>query len=285
MMTDKTYDYIIYSAGIAGVINALDLTARGKSVLLLNFYGFMGGSITESLNCLQIADGQKLNSLTKIVFENIKKEKHGIFYQKENILLFNPEVVKTVLQKLVEDSKVDLLFHIVPLYLKQKDQFVEFSLTGKEGIFHVSGKTVIDASDEYDLLKLENAKRNLNGLYCNIFLTGLKDDSWQEYILLYKKLKLNDSRYWVSLKLSKSENEFFIENDSQKIINDFEEIVQKSGGRIQILAPQVQKVYSVDKIKTSKNIFHIDSLLNQKYERDEILAKTSELESKLNVIK
>lgn len=205
-----------------------------------------------------------------------------ILYQKENIFLFNPEVVKTFLQKLLEDSKVDLLFHIVPLYLKQKDQFVEFSLTGKEGIFHVNGTTVIDASDEYDLLKLENAKRKLSELYCNIFLTGLKDDEWQSFDLIHKFKKLDDNRYWVSLKIPKPEDEFFVENATQKKLNDFEETVQKSGGRIQLISPQSQKIYSVDKIKISKNIFHIDSLLNQKYESNEIIIKTYDLETKLS---
>lgn len=66
MNTDKTYDYIIYSASLAGVLTAIDLSNKGHSVLLLNFYGFMGGSITESLNCYQFVDENNLNGSVKI---------------------------------------------------------------------------------------------------------------------------------------------------------------------------------------------------------------------------
>ena len=283
MNVEKTYDYIIYSAGLASVLTSLELSKKGKSVLLLNFYGFMGGTITESLNCFQSVDENQLNVFSKNILNKIKSEKHGILFQDDNNILFNPETIKIVLQTLIEDSDIGLLFHIVPFYLKQKENLVELSLTGKEGIFLVNGKIIIDASDEYELLKLENVKRNLTGLYCNMFLTGLKDDFWKGYDLLFEKVMLHDGRYWVSLKLPKPENEFFIENHSQKIINEFEEVVHKSGGRLQLIPPQTQKVYLIDKKKISKNIFHIDSLLNQKYESNKIFTKTSELESKMSL--
>ena len=35
---------------------------------------------------------------------------------------------------------------------------------------------------------------------------------------IHKFIKLNDNRYWVSLKIPKPENEFFIENESQKML-------------------------------------------------------------------
>jgi len=284
MNVDTTYDYIIYSAGVAGVITALDLTAKGKSVLLLNFYGFMGGSITESLNCHQVIDEKIMDGSIKNLFDKIKKSKHGILYHSENEFIFNPEMVKIVLQEEIENSKIDLLFHIVPFYLKQKDQFVELSLTGKEGIFNIKGKTIIDASDEYDLIKLTNSDRILIQLFTNMFLTGSKDDTWQNYSLIANKIKLNDNRYWISLKLPRPDSEFFVENASQIILNDFEEVVQKSGGRVQLIAPQSQKIYAIEKRKISENIFHVNSLLKENLNYKNIITKSSELELNLNLI-
>jgi len=283
MNIDKTYDYIIYSAGLAGVLTAIELSNKGQSVLLLNFYGFLGGSITESLNCNQFINGNNLDGSVKIIFDKIKKANHGILYHAAKEFLFNPETIKIILQQELENSKVDLLFHIVPFYLKQKKDCVEVSLTGKEGIFNIKGKTIIDASDEYDLLKLENAKRSLININYNLFLTALKDDEWQSYSLIEKKIQLNNDRFWISLKLPHPENEFFIENNSQKIINEFEELVHESGGRLQLIPSQSQKIFGIEKKKISDRIFHINSLLNENLNHKKIFITCSELEIKFKM--
>jgi hypothetical protein len=277
MTIDKTYDYIIYSASLSGVLTALDLSNKGNSVLLLNFYGFMGGSTTESLNCYQTINENHLNKAAKDIFDKIRNAKNGILCQDKNNFIINPEVIKIILQEELENSNVDLLFHIVPFYLKQKEGFVELSLTGKEGIFHVRGRRIIDASEEYNLLKLENAKRSLSRLYYSMFLTGLNNDDWQGFKSINKFIKLNDNRYWVSLKMPKPENEFFIENNSQKIVNEFETVIQKSGGRIQLLAPQTQKIYDIDKLKVSDSVFHIKNNVKNNYSFSEVFGECSEL--------
>ena len=277
MNIDKTYDYIIYSASLAGVLTAIDLSKKDNSVLLLNFYGFMGGSITECLNCFQTIYAKNFNGSAKSIFEKISSTKDGILFQSDNEFVLNPETVKIVLQEVIENSKVELLFHIVPFYLKQQDDFVELSVTGKEGIFHLKGETIIDASDEYDLLKLANADRILVNLFNNLFLTGLKDDSWQSYGLIENKIKLNDDRFWISLKLPQPQNVFFIENNSQRIINAFEEEVHKNGGRIQLIAPQSQKIFRIEEKKISESIFHIKSELSNTFSAQEIFKELSAL--------
>lgn len=277
MNINKTYDYIVYSASLAGVLAAIDVSKKGYSVLLLNFYGFMGGSITESLNCYQAIDEKSLAGSVKNLFDKIKAAKHGILYQSVNDYVLNPETIKIILQEEVENSNIDLLFHIVPFYLQQREDYVEFSITGKEGIFHIKGEKVIDASDEFDLLKLENANRSLKGIYYNLFLTGLKDDQWQSFKHVNKHIKLDDNRYWVSLNIPKPDNEFFIENASQKILNQFEEIVQESKGRIQLIAPQSQKIYEVDKLKISNSVYHIKNNLGKEFSSYEKIREINEL--------
>ena len=168
--------------------------------------------------------------------------------------------------------------------IKQKEDFVELSVTGKEGIFHIKGKTIIDASDEYDLIKLTNSDRVLIQLFTNMFLTGSRDDAWQNYSLIASKIKLNDKRYWISLKLSQPDNEIFIENASQIVLNDFEEVAKKSGGRVQLIAPQSQKIYGIEKRKISENIFHVNSLLKENLNYKKIITKSSQLELNLNLI-
>lgn len=282
MIIDKTYDYIIYSASLAGVLTAIDFSNKGNSVLLLNFYGFTGGSITESLNCYQTINENHLNEAAKKVFDTIRYTKHGILCQNKNNFIINPETIKIVLQEELENSNVDFLFHIVPFYLKQKDDYVEVSLTGKEGIFQIKGKAIIDASDEFDLLKLENVTRSLKGIYYNLFLTGIKNDEWQSYEFLNKFIKMNDNRYWVSLKIPKTDNEYFIENASQNFLNDFEEFVQKSGGRVQLIAPQSYKIYDSEKLEVSDSIFHFRYYIDKKYGTNELFMESSDLHKALS---
>ncbi|NWF50232.1 MAG: FAD-dependent oxidoreductase [Ignavibacteriaceae bacterium] len=277
MKTDKTYDYIIYSASLSGVLTAIDLSKKGNSVLLLNFYGFMGGSITESLNCHQVIDEESLNGSAKTLFEKIKETKHAILNQSGNEFILNPETIKIILQEEIENSNIDLLFHIVPFYLKQREDYVEFSVTGKEGIFQIKGKTIVDASDEFDLLKLENVKRSLKEIYYNLFLTVLKDDKWQSFELINTLKKLDDNRYWVSLSIPKPDNDFFIENASQKILNQFEEVVQKSEGRVQLVAPQSQRIYEVDRLVISESVFHVKSKLSNLFSMQAKFKELSEL--------
>lgn len=282
MTIDKTYDYIIYSASLAGVLTAIDFSKKGNSVLLLNFYGFTGGSITESLNCYQIIDEEYFDGYAKILFSKITNAKNGILYYSGNKFILNPETVKIILQEELQNSNVDLLFHIVPFYLQQNADYVEVSLTGKEGIFQIKGKAIIDASDEFDLLKLENVTRSLIGIYYNLFLTGIKNDEWQSYEFLNKFIKLNDNRFWVSLKIPKTDNEYFIENASQNILNDFEEFVQKSGGRVQLIAPQSHKIYDSEKLEVSDSIFHFRYYVDKKYGTNELFMESSDLHKALS---
>jgi hypothetical protein len=86
---------------------------------------------------------------------------------------------------------------------------------------------------------------------------------------------LDDNRYWVSLNIPKPDNEFFIENASQKILNQFEEVVQKSGGRIQLVAPQSQKIYGVDKLKISNSVYHIKNKLGKEFSSHEKIKEYS----------
>lgn len=220
---------------------------------------------------------KSLDGPTEILFNKIRQTKHGILYHSGTEFIINPETVKNVLQERIENSKVDLLFHIVPFYVKQKENNLELSVTGKEGIFKIKGKNIIDFSEEFDLLKLENVNRNLKEIYFNLFLTGLKSGQWQSFEYLNKFIKLDDNRYWVSLTIPKLENNFFIENNSQKILNEFEEVVQKSGGRVQLVAPQSQKNYQVDKFKISEKIFHIKSKLSNTFSSHEIIKEMNEL--------
>ena len=155
----------------------------------------------------------------------------------------------------------------------------------KKEFLKLNGRTIIDASEEYDLIRIKNDNYELKDIYCNMFLSGMKDDNWQSYHYLENRINVDDGRYWISLKLPKAVNIFFIENNSQEIINEFEEIVQKSGGRIQLLAPQTHKVYSIDKLKISEKVFHIDTLLPGEFNFKQILSNTSELELELSQLK
>ncbi len=55
-MIKNKYKNIVYGASIKGIVKSIELMQEGNSVLLLNKFGFTGGSITEALRLLIAKD-------------------------------------------------------------------------------------------------------------------------------------------------------------------------------------------------------------------------------------
>jgi hypothetical protein len=281
MITEKVYDYIIYSAGPAGIITSLFLSGKGKSVLQLNYYGFTGGSITESLNCLQKYEEGKLEGITSELNENLRNEKYGILMESNDGLVLNPEAVKMVLQEMIKKSQVDLLFHVVPFRTEEDDNKICMQVSGKEGVLNLKTKMVIDCSEDYSLIDLQKDKAPPECLRYNLFMTAPVKEGWSDNNAINQMLQLKDGRYWVSLNIPYDGDDKFIENRTHDVVNKFETAILSNGGRLQLFASQTHRIYKQRGGEIQGKLFHISSLLNDSYNHDEIFPMCSELEYKL----
>lgn len=289
---DKKYDFIIYPANLVGCVTAIQKSNEGAEVLLLNNYGFPGGEITHSLCCNQFINEELLSGITLKIYNQIVEERHGLFYKYQNQVVMNPESVKYVLQQNLEESKVDLLFHVVPFKLKDGKGYRQIHLSAKEGELVYSAKKIIDCSENFSLMKLLGIKRELIKANFNLFVSKSgnngfnidlsKDEEAIKHEAVEKFVQLFDLRFWVSLNIPIESQELFLENEAQKILNDYEIYLLTKGARVQLIAPQTYRLYKSETLPDfNEDIFHTNSLINENFGIEYNFIKSSLIEKAL----
>ncbi len=244
----KVYDYIIYGSSIAGAALALKKSSDGKSVILINRFGFPGGSVTEALSCLQKLEPGNLIGKTKELFERLAARNDSFFSNKNGIYIVNSESVKMELQLMLEESDTELLFHVVPVSIDFNDTSkISLTLAAKEGSIILSSKKIIDASEEYDLSALmpSTFKRDLLARRFNIFITRPDDTRFLSLGILPQSERLNDGRFWLSLDAGQKED-FSAETDIHETLEKFGNILFESNSRIQILPVRSSGIFSAE---------------------------------------
>ncbi len=287
-MIEKVYDYIIYPANLSGCIFAIKKAKEGASVLLLNDYGFPGGGLTNSLCCYQAVSKENLDGLTKDIFHNIVSRKNSVFYEENNSYVLNPETIKISLQEMLELNNINLLFHVFPIDIKNNDNTKSIFLTAREGTIEKQSLNIIDTSENFSLIKFFGLKKKLVKCYLNIFLCQSSQyetsdfDSIIRHSSVDKNIKLNDSRYWVSLNIPITKNEMFIENFSQEILNEFEIYALNNGFRVQLVAPQTARLYQGEQTDLSENFVLHPKLKNSKdFSLEDIFMEANYFENEL----
>lgn len=289
---EKKYDYIIYPANLIGCVTAIQKSLQGAEILLLNNYGFPGGEIAHSLCCHQFIDDNIMEGKTLEIYNQIIEQKHSVFYRYLNQIVVNPETVKYVLQRNLEQNKIDLLFHVVPFKISHKNNLNSIHLSAKEGELVCSTKRIIDCSENFSIMKLLGYKRTLVKANFNLFVsfTGnngfnidlSKDEEMIRYKFVDRYIQLFDLRFWVSLNIPIEGEELFLENEAQKILNEYEIYLLTKGARVQLIAPQTFRLYKVESLPAvHENIFHTNSFLKNNFSIEETFIKSSLIEKAL----
>jgi len=289
IVIDKKFDFIIYPANLVGCVTAIQKSNEGAEVLLLNNYGFPGGEITHSLCCHQFINEELISGTTLKIYNQIVEERHGLFYKHLDQVVINPESVKYVLQKNLEQSRIDLLFHVVPFKIKDENTFKQIHLSAKEGELVYTAKKIIDCSENFLLMKLLGIKRELIKANFNLFVNKsgnygfnidlLKDEEVIKHKAVEKFVQLFDLRFWVSLNIPVEGQELFLDNEAQKILNEYEIYLLTKGIRVQLIAPQTYRLYKSDSLPDfNEDIFHVNSLINENFGIEHNFIKSSLIE-------
>ncbi len=157
-----TYDYIIWGPSLEGIKRAIELSQVRKHVLLAGKFGFPGGKATEALATLFPADFFQDNGIMELLLEKIEQLKYGVLFRNKQWILMHPEAVKRVCWELLNESKVELLFHVMPLKITQTDHR-ELQVFGREGKIVITGKQLEDLSDDkfLDNLTVKDKKKTV----------------------------------------------------------------------------------------------------------------------------
>ncbi|PIQ09186.1 MAG: hypothetical protein COW71_07805 [Ignavibacteriales bacterium CG18_big_fil_WC_8_21_14_2_50_31_20] len=272
-MKDK-FDYIVYGASIAGCLIAIQKANEDNEVLLINNFGFPGGSISESLNCLQQIESTNCDALNYLVSE-IEKDKFGFLYKKMNTVIVNPEIIKYKLQTMLINSSVTPLFHGKPFEIETLVNKKFLSVSLKEGIMKFKYDKLIDASDNYDLFTTLFPHESQNvSTEINCVTTRLKESSLLDFKDIHNTVKLNNGRYWVSFKLG---NDSTFKPNGQNILDEFSATLLKSNNRIQLLPSTYFVRHNIIEDSNKSGIITKYHITKKQFKSDELLLEADQI--------
>ena len=150
------YNLIVIGGGLSGVAAAVCAAREGLKVLLVERMGCLGGAMS---NCsvypfmkhaIKYADGTK-RILSAGIFAEMCKRHRELGGVSERG--WQPEIFKIMLDRLVEESSVKVMFHTQLIDVVKEDRKISaVRLLGKHGIFEVTADYFIDASGDGDLM-------------------------------------------------------------------------------------------------------------------------------------
>lgn len=270
------FDTIIFSANLAGIVTALKSKTEGEKVLLLNRYGFFGGTLTESLNLYQrkiLTSESKSDFLNKIL-KQISLDKDGILFEDDDYFILNPEVVKYKLQKICEEYNVELLFHITPYKVEFKDDEINLLVIGREGEIKLKCKRLFDFSTEFSFAPLiDKSSRIFLKSFVNFITLPVPDECIFDDT--YRKIKLNDKRWWISLEHNNL-NLTNVEFAAQESLDLFDKKLRDNGSRIQIVPAQSNLIFDFKRTdKFNKRIYFLTDFIHSFNPEDELIIANS----------
>lgn len=240
------YDYVIYSASVAGVLLALHKASAGHTVLVLNSYGFPGGSITESLSCLQQWPDGATAPHARALFGQLAADPYASVFNGPEGRVLNPEVIKFTLQHALEASSVALLFHVKARHLVPAlDGLAALSVIGKEGEFAVRARTVVDASDAGHLARLAGGTGRVTGARLCVFTSPILAEADAEIRGLpgiQQAVRLPDGRYWLALDLPAAPPTT-VETQANDLLDALTAALAPHEARLQIVPAETQLLY------------------------------------------
>ena len=147
-----SYDVIVVGGGTAGVFAAVSAAREGMKTLIIEQFGALGGTATMGMVTPMMPSylpddrghcplGNEINSAVR--------ELGGT---EDNDYLFDPTVLKIVLEKFVKDSGCDILFHTVFAdVIKEDNRVKQILVCNKDGLSAYECKTIIDCTGDADV--------------------------------------------------------------------------------------------------------------------------------------
>ena len=127
----EKYDVVIVGGGTSGVSCAWNCARFGLKTLIIEQNSFLGGSITSALviPAMKTSENSINNDFFNELYKNLANVSGAITYCDGNKGWFNPELTKIVLDTMMGDVNVDILFESCVTYIEKKDKMLLLSIS------------------------------------------------------------------------------------------------------------------------------------------------------------
>ncbi|MEM3905916.1 MAG: FAD-dependent oxidoreductase [Nitrososphaerota archaeon] len=152
------HDVVVVGGGTAGVAAAVAAGRNGSNTLLVERYGFLGGTMTAGLvNPFMTFHAGKEQIIHGIFQEIIDRLKRLEGYD-EKTKAFDVEAMKIVADQMLEEAGVKLMLHTCAIgVLMQGNVLRGIEIHNKSGRSIVLGKVIVDATGDGDIAVMAGA--------------------------------------------------------------------------------------------------------------------------------
>ena len=201
----NSFDIIIVGGGTAGCACAYTAGKYGLKVLLIEKNSFLGGSITSSLviPAMKTSENSINNDFFNTLYNELAKVNGAITYSDGNKGWFNPELTKIILDKLLFDANVKVLFES---YIdKIEDNLLSYNVTicsnniscfNKELLPCIETKSIVDATGDAFICKMLNCEfldenltesNNSQPINLRFIMSGIDTNKFANWLTEYDK--------------------------------------------------------------------------------------------------
>lgn len=160
------YDVIVCGAGASGVVAAIASGRNGCKTLLVEKENCSGGQATSGLLCLWGPFFDRTQRIIKGIPQEILErtiKAGGVLLQKspftpvnpemlKGFIPVNPEILKLVLDTMLEEAGVEVLYHSICAGARSSEGFIQnMTIANKSGIREISASIYIDGTGDGDL--------------------------------------------------------------------------------------------------------------------------------------
>jgi len=159
LITTSEHDVIVAGGGTAGVAAAVAAARNGADTILIERYGFLGGTMTAGLVNPFMTFHAGKEQIIKGIFQEIIDRLKDMDGYDEKTKAFDNEVMKIVLDQMIKETGVKLLLHtyIADALVTKGNAIRGVEAYNKSGRQTVLGRVIIDATGDGDVAVMAGA--------------------------------------------------------------------------------------------------------------------------------
>ena len=188
MEQNRTWDVIVLGGGVSGCMAAFAAAKQGATALLVEQYGFLGGSLTNAgvgpMMTFHAGDRQVVTGLPQELVKRMTAKQGCIGHIEDttgyasSVTPFDAEIMKLVLDEMAQEFGVDVLYHATLIQANAENGTIQsVTVQTRGGAVELRGSVFIDASGDGALAFAAGAElrqgRDVDGL-CQPMTTNMK---------------------------------------------------------------------------------------------------------------